>query len=157
MHRYSINTVWTGNTGTGTSHYRAYERSHIVRAHGKTDIQCSSDPAFRGDAAKYNPEEMLVSAISSCHMLWFLHLCADAGVVVTAYEDEAEGFMVETADGGGHFTEVMLRPRVIVSAEHMVAAVDGLHDKAHQLCFIANSCNFPIRHEPQTSHSGLSI
>lgn len=148
MHHYKLSVTWTGNKGAGTSHYRAYERSHLVRAAGKSDIEGSSDPAFRGDPTRYNPEEMLVAAISSCHMLWFLHLCAEAGVVVTAYEDQAEGVMIETADGGGHFTEVVLHPQVTVSKPEMIEQTADLHHRAHKLCFIANSCNFPIKHAP---------
>lgn len=148
MHQYKLNIIWTGNKGVGTTNYRAYERNHLVRAIGKSDIEGSSDPAFRGDPTRYNPEEMLVAALSSCHMLWFLHLCAEAGVVVTAYEDQAEGTMVETAEGGGHFTEVILHPRVTVSKPEMIDQAEALHHQAHKLCFIANSCNFPIRHEP---------
>ncbi|MEI6411433.1 MAG: OsmC family protein [Bacteroidota bacterium] len=149
MHHYKLSILWTGNKGLGTSHYRAYDRDHLIRAVGKNDIEGSSDPAFRGNPTKYNPEEMLVASLSSCHMLWFLHLCAEAGVVVTAYEDQAEGTMVETADKGGHFTEVILRPRVTVSKSDMIGQTEALHHQAHKLCFIANSCNFPIRNEAQ--------
>ncbi len=106
----------------------------------------SSDPAFRGDATRYNPEELLVASLSACHMLWFLHLCGDAGLVVTTYDDEARGTMVETVDGGGHFTEVVLHPVVTVSRGDPARAAH-LHDRAHGLCFIANSMNFPVRCE----------
>jgi len=149
MHQYKLSIIWTGNKGAGTSHYRAYDRDHLIQAAGKNDIEGSSDPAFRGNPTKYNPEEMLVAALSSCHMLWFLHVCAEAGVVVTAYEDQAEGTMIETADGGGHFTEVILHPRVTVLKPDMIERTEALHHQAHKFCFIANSCNFPIRHEPQ--------
>ncbi|MBD2753474.1 OsmC family protein [Spirosoma validum] len=151
QHTYTLTTKWTGNTGTGTSHYRAYERNHVINADNKPDIPGSSDPSFRGDKTRYNPEELLVASLSSCHMLWYLHLCSEAGVIVLDYVDHATGTMVETADGGGHFSEVMLRPAVVVAEEAMIAGANALHHQANKLCFIANSCNFPIRHEPSCS------
>ncbi|WP_439556095.1 OsmC family protein [Dyadobacter sp.] len=148
QHLYKTTIEWTGNTGNGTTDYRSYERSHIVKVNGKADIATSSDPAFRGDPARHNPEELFVASIASCHMLWYLHLCTEAGVVVTSYTDQAVGTMEETDNGSGRFTEVVLYPVVQVLAAHMQEKADALHDKAHQFCFIANSCNFPIRHEP---------
>jgi organic hydroperoxide reductase OsmC/OhrA len=145
-HHYQTRTVWTGNTGTGTSGYHAYERAHEISAAGKPVIAGSSDPAFRGDAARYNPEDLLVASLSACHMLWYLHLCADSGIVVTAYADDAQGMMVETEDTGGHFTEVVLRPVVTIAAGDSELAM-RLHHRAHELCFIANSMNFPVRCE----------
>ena len=152
-HRYETVLEWTGNTGAGTAHYRAYERSHEIGTPGgaKSAIPGSSDPAFRGDRARWNPEELLVASLSSCHQLWYLHLCADAGIVVTRYADRAEGEMVEGADGGGRFTGVTLRPEVTLAAggdPGDVARALALHDRAHALCFIANSVRFPVRHEP---------
>lgn len=149
-HRYEVSVTWTGNTGTGTSSYRAFERAHEIRAEGKPPIAGSSDPAFRGDPARWNPEELLVASLSECHMLWFLHLCAAAGIVVTAYTDDPLGTMVETADGGGRFEEVVLRPRVTLDDPARADEAEGLHARAHELCFIANSVNFPVRHEPVT-------
>src|SRR5581483_3047159 len=112
-HRYTIVNRWTGNLGPGTSSYRSYSRSHEISGAGKSvTIPGSSDPAFRGDASRYNPEELLLGALSACHMLWVLHLCADAGIVITEYVDEAEGEMAEHADGSGEFTRVTLRPRM---------------------------------------------
>jgi organic hydroperoxide reductase OsmC/OhrA len=146
-HHYSVDIKWTGNKGTGTSEYRAYERSHTIVAGNKIEIPGSSDPAFRGDPTRYNPEELLVASLSSCHMLWYLHLCAEAGVIVTDYSDTAKGTMVETPDGGGHFSEVTLYPLVVVSESSMISKANELHEKAHKLCYIANSCNFPIKHE----------
>lgn len=148
QHHYHLTVTWTGNQGTGTSDYRSYERSHTVSVENKADILGSSDPNFRGDKTKHNPEELFLASISSCHMLWFLHLCADAGIVVLDYVDKAEGTMQETADGGGHFTEVMLFPTVVIHDPKKVEAANALHERAHALCFIANSCNFPIRHTP---------
>lgn len=153
QHHYPIQMKWTGNTGTGTGEYRSYERAHEYSVPGKPVIPGSSDPAFRGDKTRYNPEELLVMSLSSCHMLWFLHLAAEAGVVVTAYEDEASGTMVETAETGGHFTEVVLRPRVTFGADTDPSRAAALHERAHHLCFIANSVKFPVRCEPFTPHS----
>lgn len=144
-HTYQTQLVWTGNTSTGTSGYRAYERAHETSVPGKPVIPGSSDPAFRGDAARYNPEELLVASVAACHMLWYLHLCADHGIVVTAYQDQPVGQMVETADGGGHFTEVVLHPEVTVQAGADLALAETLHERAHALCFIAQSMNFPVR------------
>lgn len=146
-HIYQTQLVWTGNTGTGTSGYRAYERAHESSVEGKPVIPGSSDPAFRGDAARYNPEELLVASLAACHMLWYLHLCADHGIVVTAYEDRPAGRMVETEEGGGHFTEVVLHPAVTVRAGADLDLAQALHERAHALCFIANSMNFPVRCE----------
>ncbi len=147
-HRYSVKVKWTGNTGKGTSEYRGYERSHSVTAGDKREILCSSDPVFLGDKNKYNPEELFVASLSSCHMLWYLHLCADSGVVVTNYVDKPEGILTELPDGSGHFTEVALHPVVTVKEESMIGMANGLHKRANELCFIACSCNFVIRHEP---------
>lgn len=146
-HNYHTTLQWTGNTGKGTESYRGYERAHRISVQGKPEISCSSDPSFRGDKARYNPEEMFVASLSSCHMLWFLHLCSDAGVIVEEYTDSANGVMLESEDGNGRFKEVVLHPHVKVKQDWMMEKVNELHDKAHHFCFIANSCNFPIRHE----------
>lgn len=148
QHNYNLSIRWTGNKGTGTSNYRAYERSYIIQAEGKIEIQGSSDPAFRGDKTKYNPEDLLVASLSSCHMLSYLHLCAEAGIVVIDYSDQATGIMVETTNGGGQFKEVTLNPLVIVTDESMVSMANQLHQKAGELCFIASSVNFKVSHKP---------
>ena len=148
LHRYETTVTWTGNTGTGTSGYRNYERAHEVTVDGKPPIPGSSDPAFRGDAARWNPEELLVASLSQCHMLWFLHLCATNGLVVTEYRDHAAGMMAETADGGGQFQQVMLRPQVCFAAPEHADRARPLHEQAHKLCFIASSVNFPVHCEP---------
>lgn len=147
-HRYETTVTWTGNTGTGTSGYRDYERSHEVASDGKPPIPGSSDPAFRGDRSRWNPEELLVAALSQCHMLSFLHVCAVEGLVVTEYVDRALGTMVETGGGGGHMTEVVLRPAVRFAAPDQAVRAQPLHERAHELCFIASSVNFPVRCEP---------
>lgn len=148
-HRYSVTVRWTGNTGTGTSSYRSYGRGHEISAGDqKPSIPGSSDPAFRGDPARWNPEEMLVAALSACHKLWYLHLCAVSGIVVVDYVDTAEGILEEEPDGSGHFTRVTLRPRITVTAGSDVAKARELHAEAHAKCFIAKSVNFPVHQEP---------
>ncbi len=147
-HHYKTSILWTGNRGSGTSHYTAYDRSHVISVQQKADIKGSSDPAFRGDPAKHNPEELLLASISACHMLWYLHLCADKGIVVHEYLDDALGVMAETANGGGHFTGVTLHPKVTIQAEHMRDLALSLHHKANEHCFIANSLNFKVSHAP---------
>lgn len=148
VHTYQLITKWTGNKGTGTSNYRSYDRSHTITIEGKEEIQGSSDPAFRGDKTKHNPEDLFLASLSSCHMLWYLHLCADSGIVILEYSDHAVELMEETDDGSGHFTRVTLNPAVIVTDTSMIQKANELHDLAHKKCFIANSCNFPILHTP---------
>ncbi|MCE3294566.1 MAG: OsmC family peroxiredoxin [Crocinitomicaceae bacterium] len=143
LHHYTLQITWTGNTGTGTSGYRNYERSHTIQAENKVTLEASSDPAFRGDASKYNPEELLLASLSSCHMLWFLHLCADKGIIVTAYEDRPTGILDE---GSGRFTEATLNPIATINDPARLAELEGIHHEAHKLCFIANSVNFPVKH-----------
>lgn len=147
-HHYQSTIRWTGNLGSGTSGYRAYERSHTIGVAGKPDILASSDPSFRGDKSRHNPEELFVSSLASCHMLWYLHLCADAGIVVTSYEDHAEGTMEETPDGSGQFTGVVLKPAVTITDASRSEEAKELHHQANRMCFIARSCNFEVTHEP---------
>lgn len=148
QHTYIATITWTGNQGTGTSGYKAYSRNHIISAPGKKDIEGSSDPSFQGDQSRYSPEDLLLDAISACHMLWFLHLCAVKGVIVIAYEDHATGTMVEEKDGSGQFTEATLNPKVTVQQESMIEKANALHHEANKLCFIARSVNFPVHHNP---------
>ncbi|WP_184545315.1 OsmC family protein [Mucilaginibacter sp. FT3.2] len=148
-HHYKTTITWTGNTGAGTKDYRSYERAHTIAIEGKQDISGSSDPSFRGDKSCYSPEDLLLSSVSACHMLWYLHLCTTAGVVVTAYQDRAEGTMVETSDGGGYFTQVILKPLITLKDATMQAKADELHHEANKLCFIANSVKFSILHEAE--------
>ena len=148
-HEYRITSRWTGNLGSGTSAYAAYSRAHECSGEGKSAaILGSSDPAFRGDPARYNPEELLVGALATCHMLWVLHLCADAGIVVTEYSDEAWGEMVEHAGGSGEMTRVVLRPRMRITDSGRAPEVPAIHDRAHAACCLARSVRFPVRHEP---------
>ena len=145
-HRYTVTVTWMGNTGTGTSGYREYERRHEISATQKPPIPGSSDSAFRGDPARWNPEELLVAALSACHKLWYLHLCAEAEIVVLTYVDRAEGTMEETVDGSGRFLDVTLRPKITVAPGTDLSRAHKLHQTAHAKCFIANSVNFPVHH-----------
>ncbi len=147
QHHYAATITWTGNNGEGTAKYDVYERSHTLSIDGKPDILCSSDTPFRGDGSKHNPEDALLYSLSSCHMLWYLHLCADAGVIVTAYTDNATGVL--TMGDPARFTEVILHPVVTVKDASMIDKANALHDMAHKKCFIANSVNFPVTHQPQ--------
>jgi len=146
QHNYTATVKWTGNKGTGTSNYREFERSHTISINNKPNILCSSDPVFRGDKTKYNPEELLVASLSSCHMLWYLHLCSEAGIIVIHYIDNASGIMIETSNGGGRFFEVVLNPIVTVKENSMCDKANELHKKANELCFITNSVNFKVKH-----------
>ncbi|MBP1852435.1 OsmC family protein [Rhizobium halophytocola] len=148
-HQYQVTVRWTGDLGEGTSSYRAYGRQYVMEADGKPDIPGSSDPAFRGDAARWNPEDLLVASLSACHKLWYLHFCSVSGVIVTAYEDAAEGVMDMDEDGIGRFTSVVLRPRVTIKAGTFPDVARDLHNDAHEKCFIANSVNFPVTCEPE--------
>ncbi len=147
-HNYTIQLKWTGNKGKGTASYRAYSRDHNFRVKGKPKVVCSSDPAFRGDDSRYNPEELFLASIANCHMLWYLHLCADNGIIILKYEDNPIGKMVENEDGSGQFDSVTLRPHVELSDDKMIAKALELHEEANRMCFIANSCNFKIDHQP---------
>lgn len=147
-HSYQIALRWTGNNDQGTKNYRTYDRSYEIEVGGKPVILGSADPAFRGDRTKYNPEELLIASLSSCHMLWYLHLCADAGIIVIRYSDRPVGKMCETEDGSGRFTEVILQPEITIAAESSLEQAKQLHYKAHEFCFIANSVNFPVLCQP---------
>ncbi|MEY9211798.1 OsmC family protein [Thermobifida halotolerans] len=155
-HHYRVQLTWTGNTGTGTSSYRAYLRDHEVSAEGRPAIPGSSDPAFRGDPARWNPEQLLLASLAQCHMLWYLHLATTAGVTVVAYRDEPTGTMVEEATGAGHFSEVTLRPRVTVADPAQVELAESLHGRVGEFCFIARSVNFPVHHRPATDATGTA-
>lgn len=146
-HPYRIHLEWTGNTGAGTAAYAGYERSHRISAPGKPDLAGSSDVSFRGEASRYNPEELFVASLSACHMLWYLHLCAEAGIVVTAYRDRAQGVLALEPGGSGRFREVVLHPEVTVRDPEMRAGALALHEEAHARCFIARSVNFPVTHQ----------
>ena len=146
LHTYRIALRWTGNTGDGTASYRGYSRDHELTAAGKPAIAGSSDDAFMGDPARWNPEELLLAAVAACHELWYLSLCATAGIVVAAYEDRPEATMAEDADGG-RFTAILLRPHVTLADPADEPRALALHHEANAKCFIANSLNLPVAHE----------
>ena len=152
-HRYALTVTWTGNTGDGTSAYRGYRRTHTVTAEGPPELLGSADRTFHGDRDRWNPEQLLLASLAQCHMLSYLHVCVDAGVVVTQYVDRTTGTM-RTEGGGGRFTEVVLHPEVTVADETMVEAATEAHHRAHEQCFIANSVNFPVRHAPVVRTGG---
>jgi len=147
-HRYTLHTTWTGDRGTGTTGYRDYDRAVTIEIEGKPALLASADKPFRGDPTRWNPEDLLLASLSECHLLSYLHACVQSGVVVVGYQDDAAGVMVEDGNGGGAFREVVLRPRVVVADASMVDAATAAHAQAHAWCFIANSVNFPVRHEP---------
>jgi organic hydroperoxide reductase OsmC/OhrA len=147
-YNYAVHVAWTGNTGPGTTGHRDYRRDTVTAAGAKVDLPGSSEPAFRGDPNRWNPEELLVASLSQCHLLWFLDLAVRAGVVVTAYTDDPIGSMALNADGSGQFERVVLRPTVTVTEPLDAAAATRLHDDAHRMCFIARSVNFPVDCEP---------
>lgn len=145
-HHFTTTLNWTGNRGSGTSTYRAYGRQHEITCDGKSlPIPGSSTPVFRGDKDRYNPEELLIASLSACHMLWFLHLCAESSIAVTAYADNAEGTVDMNADGSGQFREVVLHPRCEYAQAPAREQIEALHHRAHELCFIARSVNFTVR------------
>ena len=150
-HSYPITVHWTAERGEGTRSHRSYSRNHSVAGDGKPEIAASSDPAFRGDRSRYNPEELLVASISSCHMLWYLHLCSVNGISVVEYHDDARGTMAESDDGSGQFTRVDLRPAVTIASGDSARALE-LHREAHRLCFVARSVNFPVDVTAEIAH-----
>lgn len=152
LHQYSVAVTWTGNRGTGTSGYRDYGRDHEIAAAGKPMIPGSSDPSFRGDPARWNPEELLVASVSTCHQLWYLHLASEAGVTVVAYEDHPVGTMTEDANGSGRFTGVTLHPVVTILAGDDAQKAVALHHDAHAFCFVANSVNFAVDCIPEVKY-----
>ncbi|MBV9644027.1 MAG: OsmC family protein [Verrucomicrobia bacterium] len=147
-HHYALTTIWTGNTGKGTAGYRDYDRSYEVHIDNKPVMAGSSDPKFRGDPARYNPEDLLLASLSACHMLWYLHLCSEAKIVCTSYRDAAQGEMEISPAGAGRFTKITLHPEVVITSEAGLKTAENLHERAHALCFIANSVNFPIEVSP---------
>ena len=148
VHEYAVGLAWEGDRGTGTSSYGGYDRRFRLCVPGKPDLLGTADPAFRGEPGLHNPEELLLAAVASCHMLFYLSLCARSGIAVVRYADQASGRLALDPGGGGRFAEITLRPRVTVSRGSDARAAAALHERAGQLCFIANSCRFPIRHEP---------
>jgi organic hydroperoxide reductase OsmC/OhrA len=152
-HHYAAQLIWTGAAQGAVKDYASYSRESVVRIDGKLDLVGSSDPLFRGDPKLHNPEDLLVAALSACHMLTYLAICARKGIGVVAYEDEASGTMT-LGGGGGHFSEVVLRPKVTLTAGSDVKRAEALHADAHRDCFIASSVNFPVRHEATVTIAG---
>ena len=149
QHTYRTEVDWPAHDGQGTKSYTSYSRDHGITADGKPPIPGSSDPSFRGDPSRYNPEELLVASLSSCHMLWYLHLCAVNGVSVLEYRDRAFGFMNENPDGSGEFVRVVLRPRIKIAPGDDRSKALALHQEAHRFCFVARSVNFPVEIEAE--------
>jgi organic hydroperoxide reductase OsmC/OhrA len=148
QHNYKLDVKWTGNQGTGTSNYKDFERSYNIEIENKVDILGSSDPEFRGDKTKHNPEELLLASVSSCHMLWYLHFCTENKIIVTDYVDNATAVLEVTADGNGKFASITLNPNVSVTEKTMIEQATELHKKANEFCFVANSLNFKVDHQP---------
>ncbi|CAL2082726.1 OsmC family protein [Tenacibaculum sp. 190524A05c] len=150
-HNYKAQITWTGNEGSGTSKYNEYNRNHEIKILEKHNIiKGSSDPSFLGDKTRFNPEDLFISSLSSCHMLWYLHLCSVNNIIVTEYIDNVTGIMEESKDGSGKFTNVTLHPKVTITDQTKINLANELHEEANKMCFIANSCNFKIDHNPTT-------
>ena len=144
QHDYTTRVIWTGNRGTGTSSYRGYDRTWNIAAKGKPVVACSNDPLLGGDPSKMNPEDLLISALSACHMLWYLHFAAEAGVVVLGYEDAPLAVGETGAGGAGRFLSCELRPQILLAAGADLVEAEAIHHRIHQVCYIARSVNFPI-------------
>ncbi len=155
-HHYQNKTVWTGNTGSSTKNYRSYERAYTISIEGKDDLNGSSDPAFLGNPELHNPEDLLLASVSSCHLLWYLHLCSIHHILVEEYTDDAEGVMEEQENDSGRFTDIVLKPKIRVAQQDMVEKAVELHHTAGENCFIANSLNFKVRHEPEITFGTAS-
>jgi organic hydroperoxide reductase OsmC/OhrA len=149
-HHYQAKVVWSGAAQGPTETYEGYSREYLVEIEGKPSLKGSADPTFRGDPKIHNPEDLLVASLSACHMLTYLALCARGGIKVKSYEDRATGTMT-FKDGKMGFTEVVLSPKVTLEAGSDLEKAKNLHEKAHDQCFIANSVNFPVRHEARVS------
>jgi len=143
-HDYTARIVWTGNRGQGTASYRGYDRTWNVETPGKPVINCSNDPLLGGDPTLHNPEDMLIAALSACHMLWFLHLASDAGIVVEGYEDNPLAVGESLPSGAGRFLSATLRPHITLAPGSDPEAADSIHSRIHEVCFIARSVSFPV-------------
>lgn len=147
QHEYTARVVWTGNRGQGTASYRAYDRTWNVETPGKPVIHCSNDPLLGGDPALHNPEDMLISALSSCHMLWYLHLASDAGIAVQSYRDDPLALGESESSGAGRFLRATLRPQIAVPQGTDLTVADAIHHEIHKTCYIARSVNFPVDYD----------
>lgn len=146
-HDYTSTITWTGNTGTGTSAYRAYERTWDITTPNKPIVHCSNDPLLGGNPELPNPEDLLISAVSACHMLWYLHLASNAGIIVQAYTDSPIAVGEVASSGAGRFVSVTLKPTIKLSENSDLKVADAIHQEIHQYCFIARSLNFPVTFE----------
>ncbi len=153
QHSFHAAVTWTGNTGTGTSAYKAYERTWEIRTPNKPMVKCSNDPMLGGDPSLHNPEDMLIASLSACHMLWYLHLASQENIVVLAYEDRPEGIGQSLPDGSGQFTQAILKPSITVKAGADMDRAEAIHHEVHKYCFIARSVNFPVTYEPSITQS----
>jgi len=145
-HRYEARLRWTGAATGPARDYAAYSREYVLEIAGKPALSGSADPHFRGDASLHNPEDLLVGSLAACHLLSYLAVCTRAGITVVAYDDDARGEMT-LVEGEIRFREVVLAPQVVVAAGDDPELALQLHERAHAECFIANSVNFPVRHE----------
>jgi organic hydroperoxide reductase OsmC/OhrA len=150
-HSYEVTVCWTGNRGTGTSGYRDYGREHEVTATGLPRLLGSADPTFHGDRDRWNPEQLLLTALVQCHMLSYLHVAVNNGITVVSYRDTATATLVLNPDGSGQFTSVTLKPQLVITDPAQLELATKLHHEASQKCFIARSVNFPVLHEPAVS------
>lgn len=150
-HHYATTLTWDGNRGTGTQTYAGYGREHTAVIENKPELALSADPTFRGDPARLNPEDLLLVAAASCHMLSYLAICAKRGINVLAYRDQATGTLQLDARGGGKFSEIVLHPEVVIDDASKIERALELHEEAHDLCFIANSVSAPIRHQAKVT------
>ena len=148
QHEFSTRVEWTGNRGEGTANYRGYDRTWDIAAPGKPVIHCSNDPRLGGDPALPNPEDLLISALAACHMLWYLHLASQAGIIVTRYRDDAVGVGESSPSGAGRFVRAVLRPHIMVRPGADLERAAAIHGEIGKYCFIARSVNFPVHHEP---------
>jgi organic hydroperoxide reductase OsmC/OhrA len=159
-HHYVATLTWSGAALGPARDYHGYSREYSVEIPGKPPMRGSADAAFRGDPTLYNPEDLLLVALSACHMLSYLALGARLGVAVLSYRDRATGTMGIQRQPGQkiarlRFIEVVLHPEVTIGADGDANHALALHEQAHAECFIANSVNFPVRHEPTTLRSGV--
>lgn len=147
QHDYTARVVWTGNRGQGTASYKGYDRTWNVETPGKPLIHCSNDPLLGGDPTLHNPEDMLIAALSACHMLWYLHLASNAGIAVHDYRDDPLAIGETDSTGASRFLSATLRPQITVPEGTDVAEADAIHHEIGKVCFIARSVNFPVDYD----------
>ncbi|MEO8535864.1 MAG: OsmC family protein [Flavobacterium sp.] len=145
-HTFKATANWTSKQNPEDSTKRFYSKSHKISIEGKPVLNVSAAKAFKGDPELYNPEDLLLSSLVSCHMMSYLYVCSQNGIEVLKYLDNAEATLEVNPDGSGRFTEVRLNPKVVIADSDKIQLALELHKKANQLCFIANSCNFPVLH-----------